>query len=346
MNISRRLHNTPALVFISVCVMLSSCGKSAPALDKTFENSHLSIAYPSSYQVAEKDNVVFIKSENVEFSITYAPDASSKTGDTSSINQLVSSLTQTLTGKIIKNEPVELEKNKIWWIETQNPESVIALFPFDGIVYNIQLTQGDYENQVIETASNMAASFVAKITKIEKQAPSGNGGKTTDPQNPSGQQTSTDPEKKPTGGNEPVGKPDVEVPNKLPTGESFENDYFKIILPKNWTVEKTTDMLITLFPPDKTQGSIMIATQTGNTEKAENIAKIMTSSIEGSTTPVSVQLGSGIGYQFVYSDGGIKQVQTVYTKDDKYYAITYVQNKQGVDLKQDYDSLLLSLFAK
>ena len=119
-----------------------------------------------------------------------------------------------MTGKIIKNEPVELEKNKIWWIETQNPESVIALFPFDGIVYNIQLTQGDYENQVIETASNMAASFVAKITKIEKQAPSGNGGKTTDPQNPSGQQTSTDPEKKPTGGNEPVGKPDVEVPNK------------------------------------------------------------------------------------------------------------------------------------
>ena len=92
MNISRRLHNTPALVFISVCVMLSSCGKSAPALDKTFENSHLSIAYPSSYQVAEKDNVVFIKSENVEFSITYAPDASSKTGDTAR-NQLVSSLT-------------------------------------------------------------------------------------------------------------------------------------------------------------------------------------------------------------------------------------------------------------
>lgn len=346
MNISRRLHNTLALVFISVCIMLSSCGKSAPALDKTFENNHLSIAYPSSYQVTENENVVLIKSENVEFSITYAPDTSSKTGDMSSINQLVSSLTQTLTGKIIKNEPAELGKNKAWWIETQNPESVIALFPFDGIVYNIQLTQGDHEDQIIETANNMAASFVAKITKIEKQTPTGNGGKTTDPQNSSGQQNPADPEKKPTNGNEPVGKPDVEVPNKLPTGEPFENDYFKIILPKNWTAEKTTDMLITIFSPDKTQGSIMIATQTGNTEKAENIAKIMTSSIEGSTVPASVQLGSGIGYQFVYSDGGIKQIQTVYTKDDKYYAITYVQNKQGVDLKQDYDSLLLSFFAK
>ncbi len=345
MSTPKRLHNTLALTLASICVLLSSCGKSAPALDKTFENTHFSIAYPSSYQVAENENVVLIKSENVEFSITFAPDASSKTGDTSSINQLVSSLTQTLTGKIIKNEPAELGKNKVWWVQTQNPESVIALLPFDGIVYNIQLIQGDHEDQVIETASNMAASFIAKITKTEKQTPSGNGGKTTDPQNQSGQQNPADPGKKPNG-NDQAGKPDIEVPNKLPTGEPFENDYFKIILPKNWTAEKTTDMLVTLFPPDKAQGSIMIATQTGNTEKAENIAKIMTSSIEGSTVPVSVQLGSGIGYQFVYADGGIKQVQTVYTKDDKYYAITYVQNKQGIDLKQDYDSLLLSFFAK
>ncbi len=329
---------TALVALISLTTLLSSCG--APALDKKFDGKDFSFSYPSDWALTEVEGGVdLVANGSAKMTLRMAVELSSKTGDTASIEGMASNLTQSLKGKITVNETKEIEQNKVLWIETKKEDGLTVVYPFDRVVYILQLENGDHPSKVMAAARAIAESFVPKTKSVDV----GPGPKDTPPDVKPPEDKEGQGEN--NGGNEepPLEKPIDNKPVAKDDFTDFDNYMFK--MPAGWEKDGDSTSVITFFAPkDKQSGTfVTVAVQpVAETTKAVDIAKQMRDSIAPQAKIIDVKIFDGPAYRFEYkTDDGKKEAQTIVKKGGMLYLINYVEGKTS--FWSDYE-LIISTF--
>jgi hypothetical protein len=324
------------LATVISCVLLASCG--AMELSKTYDGENFTFAYPDGWKVVTSDAGVDLINEEYKanVSVRFVTDPNSKLNQTPSISGLLTTVTQTLKGKIVSQSELTAGKYTGVWIETENETSVNFMLPCDGIIYQISLNPGQYISNVVSQIKEIAQTFVPKVLSVTK---------TTETQS-----TPDDPKTPPADSNTSKPSDTTEPPNnniddeKL-EGERKESDNYVYYLPKGWKIDGTTlsEISTYILPQDSsiTDVSININFQKSNFGEIDSVAKDLVGALGNSQTKIeSFKLGDAQARQFEVKDETHTEIHTLVLLNDKYANIVYTQVKN--DKKADYKRLVKS----
>lgn len=319
------------LAAVIACGLLASCG--ATELSKTYDGENFKFAYPEGWKVITSDAGVDLVNETTKanVSVRFVADPNSKLNQAASISGFLTTVVQTLKGKIVSQSELTAGQYTGIWIETENETSVNFLLPCDGITYQISLTPGEYNSDVVNQIKEIAKTFEPKVIAAKN---------TDDDQTPI---TPGDPKTPPTDNNtkpEDTTKPvNNNIDDEKFDGEKKESDNYTYYLPKGWKVDGTaqSEMSTYIIPQDSsiTDVIINITFQKSNYDDIDVVVKELVNALGDSNTKIeSFKLGDAQARQFEVKDEILTQIHTLVMLKDKYANIVYTQAKN--DRKAEY----------
>lgn len=318
-----------------IALMLVSCGLPKP--DKTYDHQYFSFMYPDGWKVITSDAGADLINEEAKanIAIRYILDSNSKANQTASISGLVTTITQTLKGKVTTQTEFSAGNFNGVWIVTTQETSVNYIIPCDGIAYQLSLSPGDFNGNLVDQIQEIAKTFIPKVTKVET-----NQKDQTTPANGSTDTTTTDPvvEKQ-----DP--KPNNTIDDEKFEGEIKVSDNYVYVMPKSWKVDGDTlsEISTYLIPLDSAASdtSISIQFQPQNYGNIDEVASRLATALGGENTKVEkLTIGDAQARRFEATDGKVTTIQTIIITKGKFANIVYSQVKH--DLKADYFNLVKS----
>lgn len=313
-------------------MILASCG--AIELSKTYEGENFKFAYPEGWKVVTSDAGVDLTNEETKanVSVRFVADPNSKLNQTASISGFLTTITQTLKGKILAQTEMTAGQYTGVWIETENETSVNFILPCDGIVYQLSLNPGDFNSNIVLQIKEIAKTFVPKVTAVKDNTDPGTPATPNDPPT-----TPTDNgQSKPADTTEPANN---NIDDEKFEGERKESDNYIYYLPKGWKIDGTTlsEISTYIIPQDAsaTDVSININFQKSNFDDIDIVAKDLVGALGNANTKIeSFKLGDAQARQFEIKDEVHTEIHTLVMLKDKYANIVYTQVKN--DRKADY----------
>lgn len=320
------------LAAVIACALLASCG--AIKLSKTYEGENFKFSYPEGWKIVTSDAGVDLVHEETKanVSVRFVADFNSKLNQTASISGFLTTVVQTLKGKIVSQSELTAGQYTGVWIETENETSVNFLLPCDGIAYQISLTPGQYNSGVVNQIKEIAKTFVPKVLAAKSADGTQTPATPEDPKTPPSDNGNT----KPADTTEPANN---NVDDEKFEGEKRESENYIYYLPKGWKLDGTTQSEISTYilPQDSsiTDVSININFQKSNFDDIDVVAKDLVSALGNAQTKIeSFKLGDAQARQFEVKDETHTEIHTLVMLKDKYANIVYTQVKN--DRKAEY----------